>query len=75
MLSSQSRWALFAEGGALFQLGFITLNPLELEAKAILFRNSEEPVPSKRQPGDMVEGLLFGRLGARWFVEVWNMPS
>lgn len=75
MPSFESGWALFAEGGTLFQLGFIALNLLELEAKTFLFRNSEEPSPSKRQPGDMVAGILFGSLVNRWLFEVWNTPS
>lgn len=62
---SQGGWALYAEEGALFQSQFSALNILELKAKACLFKNSEELSPSKRQAGDMVADLLFGRLVAR----------
>lgn len=63
-----------AEGGVFFQSGFMALNLLELKAKACLFKSSEELSPSKRHPGDMVAGLFFGRLVARWLAEVWNKP-
>lgn len=49
-----------------------SLKILKLEAKHFCSETQKGPVFPK---DNLVAGLLFGSLVARWLIEVWNMPS
>lgn len=75
VISLQSERAMWAEGGAPFELEFTALNLLELRSKSYWCTISEELSPLERQVGAKESGPLFDMSVTKPFSEVWNKPE